>query len=472
MRAMRSVICLAMIGVLTTATCDDGADEGSNPTAVPDPDQELPPTGGGAAGIGLALIAEGLTSPVALVAAPDNSGRLFIVDQIGTIRIVAADGTLQDQPFLDARDLIVPLTPEYDERGLLGLAFHPSFGQNGRLFVYYTAPPRVPDYDNTSVVAEYHVTPATPGEQARPVAILLQEDQPQFNHEGGTLAFGPDGHLYVSIGDGGGRDDVGAGHVDDWYPDNAGGNGQDIQQNLLGDILRLDVSTPGTYKIPADNPFVGRGKGETWAYGFRNPYRFSFDMGGNHDLLLGDAGQDMWEEIDVVRKGGNYGWNVKEGTHCFSAAQPTTVPPSCPTVDPTTGETLIDPVIEMPNFANPTRGTAEGLLTIIGGHVYRGTAVPQLDGRYVFGAFSTEEMVAAGAVYIATPRSGAGLWTSEKVTFADRPDGALGHYLLGFGQDLTGEVYLLATDSLGPTGSTGRVYRLTATTTAAAAPAR
>ena len=179
----------------------------------------------------------------------------------------------------------------------------------------------------------------------------------------------------------------------------------------------------------------------------------------------------MWEEIDLVRKGGNYGWNVKEGTHCFSAEQPMTVPPSCPTVDPTTGETLIDPVIEMPNIANPMRGTAEGFLTIIGGHVYRGTAVPQLDGRYVFGAYSTQEMAAAGAVYIAVPRSDAGLWTSEKVTFTDRPDGALGHYLLGFGQDLTGEVYVLTTDTLGPTGATGRVYRLTTTATATPATA-
>jgi glucose/arabinose dehydrogenase len=264
----------------------------------------------------------------------------------------------------------------------------------------------------------------------------------------------------VSIGDGGGRDDVGDGHVEDWFADNAGGNGQDIQANLMGDVLRLDVSTPGTYKVPDDNPFVGRGRGEVYAYGFRNPYRFSFDMGGNRDLLLGDAGQDMWEEIDVVRKGGNYGWNVKEGAHCFSVAQPTTVPASCPTTDPVTGETLIDPVIEMPNFANPTRGTTEGLLTIIGGHVYRGQTVSQMDGRYIFGAFSTDEMSVAGAVYSAIPRSGAGAWTTETIVFANRPNGALGHYVLGFGQDLRGEVYVLTTDNLGPMGNTGRVYRI------------
>jgi glucose/arabinose dehydrogenase len=476
MRATRAMICLGLMGVLATATCDDDSDDDKRSGQGEGPGQQ-PPQSGGATGIGLTLIAEGLTSPVTLTVAPDNSGRLFIVDQIGVVRVVTSDGTLQEEPFLDVRDLIVPLMPEYDERGLLGLAFHPYFKTNGRLFVYYTAPPRLEGYDNTSVVAEYHVTPATPGEQAQPVGVLLQEDQPQFNHEGGTLAFGPDDHLYVSIGDGGGRDDEGSGppqqtpvfgHVDDWYPDNPGGNGQDITKNLLGDILRLDVmGTPGTYKIPADNPFVDRGKGEIWAYGFRNPYRFSFDMSGNHDLLLGDAGQNMWEEIDVVRKGGNYGWNVKEGTHCFSAEQPMTVPPSCPAVDPTTGEALVDPVIEIPNIANPMRGTAEGFQTIIGGHVYRGRALPQLHGLYVFGAFSTQEMGPAGAVYAASPRTDAGLWTSEKLTFVDRADGALGHFLLGFGQDRTGEVYVLTTDSLGPAGNTGRVYRLAAKAIAA-----
>jgi glucose/arabinose dehydrogenase len=458
---MRGIICIGLIGLLATAACDDDdtpAGPGTGPGPVPNQ-----PVGGE---IALELVAQGLTSPVTLAESPDNTGRLFIVDQIGTIRVTKPDGTLEDQPFLDVRDLIVPLMSDYDERGLLGLAFHPDFLTNGRLFVYYTAPPRVSGWDNTSVVAEYRVTSGLPGAQAQPVGILLREDHPQFNHDGGTLAFGPDGMLYVSIGDGGGADDVDVGHVEDWYPDNAGGNGQDIQQNLMGNVLRLDVSTQGSYTVPADNPFVGRGKGEIYAYGFRNPYRFSFDMGGNHDLLLGDAGQNMWEEIDVVRKGGNYGWNVKEGTHCFSAAQPMTTPASCPTVDPTTGEALVDPVIEMFNLANPTRGTAEGLLTIIGGYVYRGGNVTQLDGRYIFGAFSTEEVGPAGAVYAATPRTDAGLWTTERISFSGNANGAVGAFVLGFGQDLDGEVYVLTTDNLGPTGTTGSVYRLASTAAA------
>jgi glucose/arabinose dehydrogenase len=461
---MRAMTCLGFVAILAVAACDE--DDGGavpNPDAGPSPDAGPAPNQPVGGNVGLELVAEGLTSPVTLAEAPDNTGRLFIVDQIGTIRVVTSDGTLQDQPFLDVRGAIVALMPDYDERGLLGLAFHPDFATNGRLFVCYTAPPRLSGYDNTSVVAEYQVTPGSAGAQPQLVGMLLQEDHPQSNHNGGTLAFGPDAMLYVSIGDGGGRDDEGNGHVDDWYPDNAGGNGQDIQQNLMGDVLRLDVSTPGTYTVPGDNPFVGRGRGEIYAYGFRNPYRFSFDMGGSHDLLLGDAGQNMWEEIDVVRRGGNYGWNVKEGSHCFSAEQPMTVPASCPTVDPTTGDPLVDPVIEMFNIANPMRGTAQGLVTIIGGYVYRGQAVPQLSGRYIFGAYSTADMGPAGAVLAAVPRSDAGMWTPETIAFSGQANGALGHFLLGFGQDRRGEVYVLTTDNTGPTASTGRVYRLTNT---------
>ena len=469
---MRTVAaCLGLIGLLAVAACDHdsglagpGMDAGANPDSGGQPPTQ--PVGGN---VTLDLVTEGLTSPITLTESPDSSGRLFVVDQIGVVRVIASDGTLQDQPFLDVRDAIVTLMPDYDERGLLGLAFHPDFANNGRVFVYYTAPPRISGWDNTSTLVEYHVTPGAIGAQAQKVAVLLEEDHPQFNHDGGTVAFGADGMLYLSIGDGGGRDDEGEGeaqgtplfgHVDDWYPNNPGGNGQDITHNLMGNVLRLDVSTPGKYTVPHDNPFVGHGKGEIWAYGFRNPYRFSFDMGGNHDLLLGDAGQDMWEEIDLVHKGGNYGWNVKEGTHCFSAEMPKTVPASCPTVDPTTNEPLVDPVIEMFNLGNPMRGSAEGLLTIVGGYVYRGQAVPQLDGRYIFGGYSTDMMLPAGAVYAAMPRSGTGLWMPEKIAFSDTGASVGGHFVIGFGQDRNGEVYVLTNDNFGPSGSTGRVFRL------------
>jgi glucose/arabinose dehydrogenase len=341
--------------------------------------------------VGLRLIADGLTSPVALVDAPDGTDRLFLVDQIGLIRIIMSDGSLATTPFLDLRSRLVALMPDFDERGLLGLAFHPNYASNGRFFVYYSAPlrPGAPaGFDVTSTIAEFRVS-ADPN-RADPASerILLQIDKPQFNHNGGTVAFGPaDGYLYISIGDGGGADDVGLGHVEDWYATNAGGNGQDVVQNLLGSILRIDVNGAVPYAIPADNPFVGRaGLDEIWAYGLRNPYRFSFDMGGSHSMLAGDAGQELWEEVSLVTAGGNYGWNVKEGTHCFSTASPSEALAECPSQDPD-GVPLIDPILEYPHPENAPADGPEDIagVSVIGGIVYRGSALPGLVGRYVFG---------------------------------------------------------------------------------------
>ncbi|NJK85753.1 MAG: PQQ-dependent sugar dehydrogenase [Bacteroidales bacterium] len=229
-------------------------------------------------------------------------------------------------PFLDIRDKIIQLNSGYDERGLLGLAFHPEYAENGRFFVYYSAPLRdeAPDWFNhTSVISEFAVSVDNNVADENSERIVMQIDQPQGNHNGGTLAFGPDDNLYISLGDGGGGDDVAAGHVEDWYEFNAGGNGQDIELNLLGSILRIDVDGEEPYAVPSDNPFVeGEGLDEIYAYGFRNPYRFSFDMEGGNEMYVGDAGQELWEEVSIVESGKNYGWNVKEGTHCFSAENP------------------------------------------------------------------------------------------------------------------------------------------------------
>jgi glucose/arabinose dehydrogenase len=420
--------------------------------------------------VGLRQVADGLTSPVTAVSAPDASGRLFIVDQVGVIRILTAGGALRPEPFLDLRSRIVPLMPEFDERGVLGLAFHPNYAANGRLFVYYSAPlrPGAPaGYDHTSNVSEFRVSAGDPN-RADPASerILLQVDEPQFNHNGGTLAFGPsDGYLYISVGDGGGADDVGLGHVDDWYAANEGGNGQDIQQSLLGDILRIDVNRGVPYGIPADNPFARTpgctdGCDETWAYGFRNPYRMSFDMGGGHALFVGDAGQNLWEEVSIAVNGGNFGWNVKEGTHCFSTANPDESPADCPDTvgagHPRAGDPLLDPVIEYPNHHQPDGiGSA-----VIGGHVYRGRALPQFSGRYVFGDWSAEhEDAPDGSLFVAKSRK-SGLWKMQELKVATSPTGRLGHFLLGFGQDRAGEMYVLTTDEPGPSGTTGRVYRL------------
>jgi glucose/arabinose dehydrogenase len=416
--------------------------------------------------IGVSLVADGLTAPVALVEPPDGSGRLFVIDQIGLIRIIDAEGSLRPAPFLDLRSRIVPLMADFDERGLLGLAFHPGYATNGRFFVYYSAPlrPGAPaGFDHTSHISEFHVS-ADPN-QADPASerIILQVDKPQFNHNGGTLLFGPDGDLYISIGDGGGADDVGLGHVEDWYAANAGGNGQDIQQNLLGNILRIDIDAGAPYGIPPDNPFTATsgcsdGCDEIFAYGLRNPYRMSFDMGGSHQLFVGDAGQELWEEVSIVTPGGNYGWNVKEGTHCFSTANPDESPAECPDEVQSgirAGDPLIDPVIEYANHHQPGGLGA----VVVGGHVYRGDALPQLAGRYVFGDWSREFEEPDGTLFVASPRK-KGLWLMQELRVANRPSGRIDHYVLGFGQDLSGEVYVLVTESTGPTGATGKVFKL------------
>ena len=419
--------------------------------------------------VGLRLVADGFTSPVALVEAPDGSGRRFVVDQVGVIRILTAGGNLLPEPFLDLRSRIVPLMPAFDERGVLGLAFHPGYAGNGRFFVYYSAPlrPGAPaGYDVTARISEFRVSAAN-ANRADPASerVLLEVDKPQFNHNGGTLLFGPsDGYLYISLGDGGGADDVGLGHVEDWYAANAGGNGQDIQQNLLGNILRIDVDRGAPYAVPADNPFAGTpgcadGCDEIWAYGFRNPYRMSFDLGGARDLFVGDAGQELWEEVSIAVKGGNFGWNVKEGTHCFSTDNPDESPSECPDTvgapHPRAGDPLIDPVIEYANHHQPGGLGA----TVIGGHVYRGRALPQFSGRYVFGDWSREFEEPDGSVFVAMPRK-EGLWHMEQLRIATSPTGRVGHYVLGFGQDLAGEMYVLTTDQTGPSGMTGKVYRL------------
>lgn len=412
--------------------------------------------------VDLELIADGLVSPLGVVSAPDNSDRLFVIDQVGKIWIVDAGGNKLTTPFIDVTSMMVPLMPDFDERGLLGLAFHPEYKANGRFFIYYQLPPRAggPEtgvaWNNLSRISEFKVSAANPDvADMSSEKIILEWDDPQFNHNGGTIAFGPDGYLYIAIGDGGAADDVAPGHVEDWYDVNAGGNGQDIEANLLGNILRLDINI-SPYAVPADNPFVGKdGLDEIYAYGFRNPYRISFDMGGSHALYAGDAGQVLYEEIDVVIKGGNYGWNVKEGAHCFNTANNDTLLPSCPDVD-NLGNPLIDPVVEVINAANPMGGGKA--LTIIGGNVYRGNSIPGFQGKYIFGTFGQTFTTPDGELFISTP-AGPGPWKYDEIELKSFPND-LGHYLKGFGQDNDGEVYITVSTALGPSGTTGKVYKL------------
>ena len=412
--------------------------------------------------VDIELIADNFVSPIGLVAVPDHTKRLFVIDQIGKIWIINAGGQRLPNPFLDVSNRIVSLSPNYDERGLLGLAFHPNYRNNGRFFIYYTLPPRPggPEpgrtWNNLSRIAEFRVSSNPNVANINSEKVILEMDDPQSNHNGGTIEFGPDGYLYIAIGDGGGANDVGPGHVADWYPVNAGGNGQDVQANLFGDILRIDINRETGYASPPDNPFVNKpGRDEIYAYGFRNPFRFSFDMGGSRQLYAGDAGQVLYEEIDIVKKGGNYGWNVKEGTHCFNAADNKTELPSCPSVD-NLGNPLIDPIIELNNWQNPKGGKAT---TVIGGNVYRGHSIPGLYGKYVFGTFSQTPTTANGELFVAAPRSGHGLWDFHELTLASNPND-VGYYLKGFGQDKEGEIYLTVSSILGPSGTAGKVFKL------------
>jgi glucose/arabinose dehydrogenase len=407
-------------------------------------------------------VADGFVSPIGVVASPDNTNRLFVIDQVGKIWIIDASGTKLPTPFMDVTAMMVSLNANYDERGLLGLAFHPQFATNHRFFIYYQKPPRAGGpagggtWNNFSRISEFKTLGGNDNlADMSTERVILEMDDPQSNHNGGTIAFGSDGYLYIAIGDGGAADDVAPGHVADWYTANAGGNGQDVDANLFGDVLRIDVNnTAVPYTIPPDNPFVGTThKQETYAYGFRNPFRFSFDMGGSHELYLGDAGQVLYEEINRVVKGGNYGWNVKEGKICFQAANNDTAFASCPSVDPL-GKTLTEPVITISNTANPAGGRA---LTVIGGNVYRGSAIPAYVGKYIFGTFA-QGNAPNGELFIATP-NGQSDWSYEELDIVSHA-GDTGYYIKGFGQDNAGEIYLTVTTALGPSGTTGKVLKL------------
>ena len=365
----------------------------------------IPPLPTGPDALTLERFSRGLASPIGITAAGDGAGRLFVNEQAGRVRIVEKDGTLRPQPFVDLSDRIA----SGGERGLLGLAFHPDYASNRRLFVNYT------DRNGDTVIAELRAAAdgltADPGSEK----VLLQVDQPYANHNGGQLAFGPDGYLYIGLGDGGSGGDP---H----------GNGQNTKV-LLGKLLRIDVDgSPASgkrYAIPADNPFAadgtrpGEGAPEVWAYGLRNPWRFSFDS-QTGDLYIADVGQSRWEEIDrqpADSKGGeNYGWNVTEGRHCYQG--------SCDQ------RPFVLPIAEYSHEG--------GNCSVTGGAVYRGSAQPDLAGIYVFSDYCS------GRVF--TLQVDEGTITPKQVAKAD-----LGITSFGTGED--GEIYL--TDQRG-----GGIYRV------------
>ncbi len=396
--------------------------------------------------VGTEMVADGLTAPVSIVTPrPDHH---IVAEQPGRILLVANGETTQR---LDLRDRIVSVSG-YDERGLLGLALHPDFGETGRLFVRYSAPRRAgtPDsYDHTFVLAEFALDPETLEADPNSERTILEIPQPQANHNAGDIAFGPDGLLYVPVGDGGAANDQGNGHVADWYDAVSGGNGQDVTENLLGSILRIDVDrTAGdrAYGIPDDNPLVGQpGLDEHYAWGFRNPWRLSFGPDGR--LFAGDVGQDRFEEVDIVERGGNYGWNVREGGACFQAAE-------CPTVTPD-GTPFREPILTYPQDGAPVSGIA-----VIGGYCYDGAAIPALQGEYIFGDWQANGrlFVASDIANEENDASDATPWPTETLPFAG--DGP-GPFLLSFGRDADGELLIGTTAQATVGGDTGAVFRLT-----------
>jgi glucose/arabinose dehydrogenase len=337
--------------------------------------------------LSLRRVAAGFEAPLLVTSAGDGSGRLFVVEQGGRIRVLR-DGRPNPEPFLDISSLVIA----GGEQGLLGLAFHPEFASNGRFFVNYT------DTNGDTVVAEYRAPGGSNRADPGSARVLLRLDQPYSNHNGGDVVFGPDGYLYIGMGDGGSGGDP---H----------GNGQRLN-TLLGKLLRIDVDRGRPYGIPEDNPFVERSgaRPEIWAYGLRNPWRFTFDR-ETDDLWIGDVGQGELEEIDLARagrRGGiNYGWNVMEGTQCFSP------PDGC---DP---EGLVRPVAVYP--------TGLGC-AVVGGHVYRGARFPALQGGYFFADFC------AGVIFaLDASRQG----HREPVVLLDTD-----HAISSFGEDEQGELYV------------------------------
>jgi len=395
--------------------------------------------------VGLELVAQGFTSPVALVEPKDGSQRLFVADQTGVVWIISAAQRIE-KPFLDLRAQIVELNSFYDERGLLGLAFHPDFASNGRFYVSYSGALQAglsPDeWDHTTYISEFTVSENDPN-QANPDSerVLLAMDKPGYNYEAGHIAFGPDGYLYIATGDS--------------VPEPATVAGKFAQDtsSLLGKILRIDVNgmadSGQNYLIPADNPFAsGEGRPEIFAYGFRNPYRFSFDVSdsGRIRLFVADVGQAMMEEVSLVEPGGNYGWPISEGTTCFSPQNWSQPLESCLTGG------LSEPILAYTHQSE--------LSAIIGGMVYHGKVFPDLAGRYVFGDWGQGN----GRLFVAHPPVlGMGLWRIEEI-----PVKIPGHQsgigqLLGLGQDEDREIYLLTkAPGTGPAGNSGAIYQLVA----------
>jgi glucose/arabinose dehydrogenase len=427
----------------------------------------------------LVPVATGLVAPNWGVAAPGNRNELFVIDQTGQIWAINLK-TGDKRTFLDVSSRLVPLGAfgpgTFDERGLLGLAFHPEYKKNGLLYTFTSEPnttatdfpvPLGAPANVHSTITEWRVaSPRSDGAVVDPASarVVMRFAKPQFNHNGGGIAFGPDDMLYIGVGDGGAANDKAPGHT-------AKGNAQD-PSNLLGKILRINVnartSPNGQYGIPRGNPFApvsgpaggqaGCADGkcdEIYAWGLRNPFRISFDDESGA-LITGDVGQNDIEEVDVIRKGANYGWPYKEGSFFFQI-DPATNRGFVTDVDPGVPADLFEPLAQYDH--------SEGI-SVIGGFVYRGKTIKALRGRYVFGDYARRFGGNNGRLMHLVEKIDDDVpGKNAKSGIAEfKLDGqtALGLSVLGFGQDARGEIYLLANATGVPSGTTGVVLKLTA----------
>lgn len=367
----------------------------ASPAAVITAQSELPAQPPASA-VDLVPVVTGLVRPLYITDAGDGTGRLFVVEQGGKIWVVE-DGQKLETPFLDVTALVSPeaTTPAgYTERGLLGLAFHPDYAENGVFFINYT------DVSGNTAIVRYEVFADQPN-VANPdsATVILTVQQPYANHNGGHLIFGPDGYLYIGMGDGGSQGDP-------------QGNAQNLG-SYLGKILRIDIDDEsGLYGIPTDNPFVGRDDAlpEIWAYGLRNPWRFNFDR-ETGDLWIGDVGGSAWEEVDYQPAdwpgGANYGWNRMEGMHETGA-----------------GSVPADAVLPVAEYGHDMG------ISISGGTVYRGEAIPALQGVYLYSDFGS------GLIWTVVP-TGSGSFSSQIMLTGT------GLTVSSFGEDEDGELYII-----------------------------
>lgn len=420
--------------------------------------------------LALEPVAEGLTAPLHLEQPDDGSARKFIVQQDGVVKVLDRNNRIADEPFLDLRPRMRKLEQDFEERGLLGFALHPDFARNGRVYVSYAAPLRQGAPQSWNYTRRISELSTAPGDLSTVVPeserVLLELDWPSRKHNGGALAFGPDGLLYIGLGDGGVSHGVGEKVRWEAFDVPAAALSWDHlaqdTQSLFGKILRLDVDHgfPG-YALPPDNPFVSGsqatlGKPEVWASGFRNPFRLAFDRTDGAAYVTAVA-ETLWESAYRVTGPGNFGWPLLEGTHCVDRLNPRQPPKDCERTD-AAGQPLQLPVVEYSNMQASHPDTKLGIegagTAITGARMYRGKEIEQLRGKLLVSDWSASFKEPSGQLFVASPNPNPGqLWGLDQLLRIDAR-------IVSLAEDADGEIYVLTNETLGPYGTAGKVWRL------------